>query len=182
MRKCKAPYSRVVSWAGLFGSGRFGPDFGPSSGLSSSKCFGPISVPHTQVCYTTGSNEFVLSWRTFLLLTAVTSVSEGDFSWANSICKHSCVPLFSARISVTHFNRRQLPAVRKLAPSGIASKRSSITYVILRLCWETMAYNPSFHVYNAVLVPFMPIAPLWIVSWLFVFMLRNITFRSISID
>jgi len=31
---------------------RVGPGFRPTLGLSLSKCFGPISVLHTQVCYT----------------------------------------------------------------------------------------------------------------------------------
>jgi len=35
--------------------------------------------------------------------------SDCDFSSANSICKHSCGFLFSARISVAHFFRRPQP-------------------------------------------------------------------------
>ena len=49
---------------------------GPGSGLSSSKCFGPISRLHTQVSYTIRSNDFFLSWSAFVLLNAVTCVSE----------------------------------------------------------------------------------------------------------
>jgi len=35
--------------------------------------------------------------------------SDCDFSSANSICKHSCFLLFSARISVTHSLTRRQP-------------------------------------------------------------------------
>jgi len=33
--------------------------------------------------------------------------SDCDFLAANSVCKHSCVLLFSAAISLTHFLRRR---------------------------------------------------------------------------
>ena len=60
-------WHRVVSRAGLFGSG---------SGLSLSKCFGPISGLHTELFYNIQSNDFFLSWCTFVVLTAVISVSK----------------------------------------------------------------------------------------------------------
>jgi len=41
------------------------------------------------------------------VLTAVTSVSDCDFSSANSVCKHSCVLLFSAGIGLILFLRRR---------------------------------------------------------------------------
>jgi len=81
---------------------------GPGSGLSLSKCFGPLSGLYTQVWYTIRSNDFFLSWSTFILLTVVTCEwIDRDFSSANSIWKHTCVLLFSAGISVTHFFRRR---------------------------------------------------------------------------
>jgi len=45
---------------------------GPGSGLSLSK----ISGLHTKLLYNIKSNDFFLSWRRFVALTAVTSVSE----------------------------------------------------------------------------------------------------------
>ena len=73
-----AVWCKVVSRAGLFGSGRagFGPGFRPGSSLSLSECFGPISGLHTQGFYTIRSNDFFLSWSIFVLLTVVTSMSE----------------------------------------------------------------------------------------------------------
>jgi len=52
---------------------------GPGSGLSLSKYFGPISGLHTKRFYHIKSNDFFdffVSWRRFVVLTAVTSVSE----------------------------------------------------------------------------------------------------------
>jgi len=49
---------------------------GPVSGLILSKFFGPISSLHTKRFYNITSNDFFLSWRRFVVLTAVTSVSE----------------------------------------------------------------------------------------------------------
>jgi len=54
-----------------------GRDFrvGSGSGLSLSKYFGSISGLHTKVFYNIQSNDF-FSWRRFVVLTAVTSMSE----------------------------------------------------------------------------------------------------------
>ena len=49
---------------------------GPGSELSLSKYFGPISSLHTKLFYNIKRNAFFLSWRRFVVLTAVTSVSE----------------------------------------------------------------------------------------------------------
>jgi len=51
---------RVVSRARLFGSG-----------LSLSKCFDPISGLHTKLFNNIQSNDFFVSWRTFVVLTEV---------------------------------------------------------------------------------------------------------------
>ena len=45
-------------------------------GLSLSKCFGPISDLHTKLFYNIQSKDFFLSWLTFVVITAVISVSE----------------------------------------------------------------------------------------------------------
>jgi len=81
----------------------------------------------------------------------VSSVSEVIFSSANSVCKHSYVLLFSARIRLTLFEKAI--AVRELAHDGIASKRS-ITYTILGLFKKRQPTNCFF----------MSIALSWIVS------------------
>jgi len=84
---------------------------GPGSGLSLSKYFGLISGLHKKLFYSIRStgNDFFLSWRRFVVLTAVTSVSEVImiFFSANSVCKHSSVIFFSARISLTLSLRRR---------------------------------------------------------------------------
>jgi len=49
---------------------------GPCSGLSLSKYFESISGLHTKLFYNIKSNDFFLSWRRFVVLTAETSVSE----------------------------------------------------------------------------------------------------------
>jgi len=56
--------------------------------------------------------------------------SDCDFPLANFICKHSCVLLFSAQISLmcTHFKKST--AMRKSACHGFAWKRS-VTHAIL---------------------------------------------------
>ena len=70
------------------------------------------------------------------------------FSSANSICKQSCVLLFSARISLTLFFEKAT-AVRKLARGGATSKRS-ISYTILGLFLKTMPCKPAFHACSAI--------------------------------
>ena len=98
--KCFYPvgWNRVVSRPGLFG-----PRFGLGSGLSLLKCFRPISGLHTKPFYNIQSNDFFLPWRTIVALNHgdCCEWSDCNFSSANSICKHSCVLLFSARISLT---------------------------------------------------------------------------------
>ena len=74
--------------------------------------------------------------------------SDCNLSSATFICKYSCVLLFCAWISLTHFEKAT--AVRKLARVGVALKRS-ITYAIPGLFWETMAYKRAFHVNSAIL-------------------------------
>jgi len=77
---------------------------GPGSGLS----FSNISSMHTKLFCNNKSNDFFLSWRRFVVLTAVTSVSEVIviFPSANSVCKHSSFLLFSPGISLPLFLRR----------------------------------------------------------------------------
>ena len=49
---------------------------GPGSGLTLPKCFGPTSGLHTKLFYNIQIHNFFLSWRMFVVLTAVNSVSE----------------------------------------------------------------------------------------------------------
>jgi len=49
---------------------------GPGLGLSLSKCFGPISGLHKKLFYNIESNAFFSFVTRFVVLTAVTSVSE----------------------------------------------------------------------------------------------------------
>ena len=78
---------------------------GPGSGLSLSKFFRPAY----KTFYGIRSNNFFLSWRRFVVLTAITSVNEVIVIFsADSVCKHSCVLFFSAWINLTLFLRRQL--------------------------------------------------------------------------
>jgi len=49
---------------------------GPGSGLSLSKYFVPISGLHAKLFYNIMSNDVFLSWRRFVVLIAVTSLSE----------------------------------------------------------------------------------------------------------
>jgi len=60
------------------------------AGLSLPKYFGPISGPHAKLFYNIESNHFFLSWRRFVVFTAVTSVSEVIFLQL-IVCKHSCI-------------------------------------------------------------------------------------------
>ena len=92
---------RDVSWVRL------------GSGLSLS-----MFRAYIQIFHNIQTNAFFLRWFAFVVLTAVMCVNEVvvTFSSAHCISKHSCVLLFSARISLkTRFRRR-----------GIALK-SSIT-------------------------------------------------------
>jgi len=71
----------------------------------------------------------------------------------------------------------------KLARRGITLKRS-ITYAILGLFQETMAYRPACHANTAVLDSLFHAytAPSWVDSYVIFFFLRNIPFRSIIVD
>ena len=91
---------RDVSWVRL------------GSGLSLS-----MFRAYIQIFHNIQTNAFFLRWFAFVVLTAVMCVNEVvTFSSAHSISKHSCVLLFSARISLKTLFRRR----------GIALK-SSIT-------------------------------------------------------
>jgi len=81
---------------------------GPGSGLTLSKYFGPISDLHSKLFYNIRSNNFSISWHTFVVPTAALLWLKWLwFSSANSICKLSCVSLFSARVSLTLMLRRR---------------------------------------------------------------------------
>jgi len=74
----------------------------PGSGLSLSKYFWACIQ---NAFYNIKSNEFFLSWRRFVVLTAVTSVSEVsdcNFSSSNSVCKQA-VFFFSLLGLVSHY-------------------------------------------------------------------------------
>ena len=80
----------------------------PALGLSLSKCFGPILGLHTTFLQHSGQRFF--SFTAYIRYPHSGDFCEGsdcDFSSANSSCKHSCVLLFSARISHTFFLRRR---------------------------------------------------------------------------
>ena len=68
---------KLLTWCRVMSGRAF--RVGPGSGLSLSKYFGPISGLHTKLFYNIKSNDFFdffVSWRRFVVLTAVTSVSE----------------------------------------------------------------------------------------------------------
>ena len=106
---------------------------GPGSGLSLWKCFGTISGPHTQVFYTTRSNDLFRFWSAFVLLTVVTSVSEVIVIFLQPILFANTAAFFCSLLGFVSHTLQRATAVRKLARDGIASKRS-ITDAILRLC------------------------------------------------
>ena len=91
--------------------------------------------------------------------------SDCDFSPANSICKHSCVLLFSVRIRLTLFLRRQQPkeiSTQCHCVEEISHIRDS--WLFFKKQWPTnRLFMPKglSHI-----VSFMPIAPLWIISLL----------------
>ena len=62
--------------SGFLGRARFRAGFGPGSGLSLSKCFGPISGLHAKTFYDIQSKDVFISWCRFVVLTTVTSMSE----------------------------------------------------------------------------------------------------------
>ena len=72
----------------------------PGSGSSLSNCFGPISGLHTQVCYTIRSNNFFLSWCTFVLLTAVTNVSEVIVIFLQLILFANTAPIYCSLLGL----------------------------------------------------------------------------------
>jgi len=104
---------------------------GRVSGLSLSKCFGPISGLHTKLFYNI-KRVMIFFFRDVHLLCSLQNFCEwSDFTSANSICKHSCVLLFSAQINpITVFEKATV--VRKSARDGFVSKRS-ITYAMFGL-------------------------------------------------
>jgi len=104
---------------------------GPGSGLSLSKYFGPAYKIFFNI--KSRPTDIFLSWRRFVVITAVASVSElfASFFSANSVCEHSYVFLFSPGISLTLFLRRTT-TVSKLARDGVALT-GSMTHTFLGL-------------------------------------------------
>ena len=100
-RRCKMRRCSTVAQGGL---AALGPAQSCKSGLKFAKMFRVVFAPAYKTFF-----DFFLSWSTFVVLTAMTSVSEVivTFLQANSICKHSYVLLFSARISLTFLLRRR---------------------------------------------------------------------------
>jgi len=140
---------------------------GPGSGLSLSKCLGPISGLHTQAFYTIQSNNFFFL-ELHLLFSPQRLLWVKWFSSANPICKHSCFLMFSAQISLTLFiTRRQC---------WRWCCYRSITYSILGLFSTNRLFMPialyCFYAHSAIVDNFATVC----------LILRHITFRSIIID
>jgi len=105
---------------------------GPGSGLSLSKCFGPISGTHTQVFIPFEVTIF-LSSSTFVLITGVTSVSDVIVIFLQLIPFENTAAFFCSLLGLVSHSFPEGAVVRKLERDGTVSKRS-ITYAILRLC------------------------------------------------
>jgi len=105
---------------------------GPGLGLSLSKCFGPISGLHKKLFYNIESNAFFSFVTRFVVLTAVTSVSEVIVIFLKLILFANTAALFILCWDKSHTVLEKATAVRKLARDGVASKRS-ITHAILGL-------------------------------------------------
>jgi len=135
---------RVVSRAGIFGPVR------PGSGFSLSKYFGPISGLLSKFCYNIKSNDLFISWRIFVLLTEVTSVSEVIVIFLQLILFANTAALFYSLLGlVSHCfweddNREEISTRWHCV--------EKITHVILDLFGE--AYNPVFQIYKAILESF----------------------------
>jgi len=65
---------KLLTWCRVMSGQAFWVSLG--SGLSLSKYFSPVLGLHTKLFYNIKSNDFLLSWHRFVVLTAVTSVSE----------------------------------------------------------------------------------------------------------
>jgi len=118
---------RDVSWVKL------------GSGLSLS-----MFRAYIQIFHNIQTNAFFLRWFTFVVLTAVICVNEVivTFSSAHSISKHSCVLLFSARISL------------KTLQKAWHCVEEFNHFAILGLFYETMTCKPAFHAHSAILDSF----------------------------
>ena len=105
---------------------------------------GRVRACKPKFLYNIGSNDSFLSLSTFVVLTAVTSVSEVFMIFLQLILFANTAAFFCSLLGLVSYSFSEATAVRKLARDGSASKRS-ITYAILRLCSDAMAYNPAFN-------------------------------------
>ena len=117
---------KLLTWCRVMSGRAF--RVGRGSGLSLSKYFGPAY----KTFYNIKSNDFLLSWGRFLLLTAVTSVSEVIVIFLQLICLQTQLRSFILCWDWSHTAFEKATAVRKLAHDGVVSKRS-ITFAILGL-------------------------------------------------
>ena len=158
---------------------QFRPGFTGRAGfvLNFSKCFGPISGLHTKHLWHS-------EWRFFYLVTYICYGHRGyfckwcdcGFSAANSICKHSCVLLFVARIGLTLFLKGESSeeiSTRWSCVQKINHLRDSCLVLIndgLKPAFRAYGdiQDSLFYAYSAIVDSFF-------------FFLRNITFRSISL-
>jgi len=108
---------------------------GPGSGLRLSKYFEPNSDLHATLFHNIKSNDFFdffLSSCRFVVLTAVTSVSEVIVTFHQLILFANTAAFFILCWDESHTVFEKATTVRKLARDGVASKRS-ITHAILGL-------------------------------------------------
>jgi len=133
----------------------------------------PLVGPYTHAIQ---SNDFFLSWSTFVVLAGVTSVSEVVVIFLELILYANTAAFFCSLLGLISHSFWE--AVGKLARDGIASKRSLwFTYVILAF-QETMSCKLAFHAYRAILDSFFYTYSAIVDSFVVVFFF-NITFRSI---
>ena len=147
---------------------------GSGSGLSLSKYFGPAYKTFFL------SNDFFLSWRKFVVLTAVTSVSEVIVIFLQLTLFANTAAFFYCLLGLISHSSWEGDSCEKISTR--------------RRCVEKINHSrDSWHVLRSLQAGFsclqrypikfffMPIGPSWIVSWQFIFFLRNIIYRSIIV-
>jgi len=126
---------------------------GPGSGLSLSKYFGLISGLHTKRFCSIRSNDFFLSWGRFVVLTAVTSVSEVIVIFFQLILFANTAAFFFSLVGLVSHSFWQ----------GDSGEEISTQWLCLKENQSLTRFLACFKKPTSRLV--MPTAPSWIRSW-----------------
>jgi len=130
--------------------------------------------------YNIKSNYFFLSWLTFVVLTAVTSVSEVIVIFLQLILLANTAAFFSSLLGLVSHSFWEGDSSEQISTRCCCVEKinhSRDSSLVLR------AYKPAFHVYSAIPESLLYACRAMVDSFVIVsFFSRNIIFRSIIVD